>query len=233
MSRLRSVGVVGAAAVTVAGTAAACATPLAKWEMNERPNLGKTTVMINSVGNGLNGTVGSKVKTGSVQNGRVFYSFLNLTGTTQDPNRIVRVNDDRRLNPDTATFVVTLTMRTVKADGNLVQKGQATGPFFKLENHLGKTTCLFRGSGGSSGVGSVRTTTNGQWHTIRCERTATSVTMKVDGIPTGTNHNPTGSIANTSPLTIGGKANCSTVVGGPVGCDFFVGDMDRVEIDKG
>jgi hypothetical protein len=233
MPRLRSVGIIGAAAVTVAGTAAACAFPVGKWEMNEQPHPPNTgTVMINSVHNGLNGTVGSKVVTGS--GGRTYYSFPGgLESATKDTSRIVQVRNDPRLDPLNRPFVVTFTMRTSNGDGNVVQKGQATGPFFKLENHLGKTTCLFRGPAGDSGVSSVRTTTNGKWHTIRCERTATSVTMKVDGITTGISKKPTGSIHNLSPLTIGGKLNCREVPTGHVGCDYFHGDLDRVEIDAG
>jgi hypothetical protein len=68
---------------------------------------------------------------------------------------------------------------------------------------------------------------DGAWHTVRCERTGSSVVMTVDGVVTGRNRNPTGSIANTRPLAIGGKLNCDQV---NTTCDYFVGDLDYVKI---
>ena len=75
-------------------------------------------------------------------------------------------------------------MRTTQKFGNIVQKGQsgAVGGYFKFENPQGVVTCLYRGSGGSRAVSSKTPVNDGQWRTIRCERTATRVTMTVDGV---------------------------------------------------
>ena len=83
--------------------------------------------------------------------------------------------------------------------------------------------------GGSSATssGSVRVN-DGTWHTVRCERTSSSVTMWVDGAVTGRNRNPTGTIANTRPVTIAGKGNCDQVT---ITCDYFSGDIDYVKIE--
>ena len=53
--------------------------------------------------------------------------------------------------------------------------------------------------------------------------------MWVDGVITGRNSNPTGTIANTKPLSIAGKLNCDQVT---VTCDYFAGDIDHVEIQR-
>jgi hypothetical protein len=53
------------------------------------------------------------------------------------------------------------------------------------------------------------------------------VVMTVDGVVTGRNTNPTGSIANNKPLVIGGKLNCDQV---NITCDYFAGDIDYVKL---
>ena len=52
--------------------------------------------------------------------------------------------------------------------------------------------------------------------------------MWVDGAVTGRNRNPTGTIANTRPVTIAGKGNCDQVT---ITCDYFSGDIDYVRIE--
>ena len=71
---------------------------------------------------------------------------------------------------------------------------------------------------------------DGQWHTVRCERTATKVVMTIDGIKKRTGTGPTGSISNSAPLAIGGKSTCDQI---KITCDYFVGDIDFVRIEKG
>jgi hypothetical protein len=52
--------------------------------------------------------------------------------------------------------------------------------------------------------------------------------MTVDGVVTGRNRNPTGSIANARPITIARKLNCDQV---QTTCDYFAGDLDYVKIE--
>ena len=69
------------------------------------------------------------------------------------------------------------------------------------------------------------------WHTIRCDRTPTSVTMYVDGIRTGRINHTTGDINNDIPWTIGGKLNCDTAGGDTAdSCDYFPGEIDYLQL---
>jgi PKD repeat protein len=54
--------------------------------------------------------------------------------------------------------------------------------------------------------------------------------MYVDGVRRSRSTGPTGTIANTWDLTIGGKGTCDQV---KTTCDYFVGDIDYVRIEKG
>jgi Laminin G domain len=84
---------------------------------------------------------------------------------------------------------------------------------------------LFRGSAGSSttSAGSTVRVNDGNWHTVRCERTPSMVTMIIDGVVTGRNRNATGNISNTRRLTIAGKGHCDQL---EITCDYFSGDLD-------
>jgi Laminin G domain len=235
MSRLRLllvaavVGVMMIATVTTAQAAAT--TPVAVWEMNEAPG---ARVMADSSGNGITGTIGTEVITGHTVDDATGYRFTRLTPNTPPahPEHIVTVPDNANLDPGTRDFAVTIRMRTTARFGNLIQKGQsgAKGGYFKFQNPNGIVQCLFRGSTGSIAVGSGRTLNDGGWHTIRCERTATRVTMTVDGVVVARRNGTTGSISNTWPLSIGGKVNCDQI---EVTCDYFAGSIDRVQLDAG
>jgi hypothetical protein len=77
-------------------------------------------------------------------------------------------------------------------------------------------------------VSSKRSLNDGQWHVVRCERTATQVVMTVDGVVTMRVRHATGMISNNVPLTIGGKLNCDQI---SITCDYFAGDIDYVTIE--
>ena len=51
--------------------------------------------------------------------------------------------------------------------------------------------------------------------------------MIVDGKVTMTLKHATGNISNSVPLTIAGKGNCNQV---RITCDYWVGDIDYVQI---
>lgn len=216
--------------VMAAPAHAAINRPVAIWQMNE--GAGART-MVDSSGNGINGVIGTSVQTGvSTGDGGTGYRFPYAKPNTPppDPQHIVTANDNR-LNPGTGDFAVELRMRTTHSFGNVIQKGQAgsKGGYWKFQQPSGKITCLFRGSAGSSTgtSGSVRVN-DGNWHTVRCERTSSMVTMWVDGVQTSRNRNATGTIANTRPVTIAGKGNCDQVT---ITCDYFSGDIDYVKIE--
>jgi hypothetical protein len=207
--------------------------PVAIWQMNEAAG---ARTMVDSSGNGLNGTIGTHVQTGvALSGGGTGYRFPYLKPNTPpaDPQHLVTVPNSTRLNPGTGDFAVEFRMRTTHSFGNVIQKGQAgsKGGYWKFQQPSGKISCLFRGSAGSStaSAGSSVRVNDGNWHTVRCERTATMVTMKIDGVVTGRNRNATGTIANTRPVTIAGKGNCDQVT---ITCDYFSGDIDYVKIEK-
>jgi concanavalin A-like lectin/glucanase superfamily protein len=206
--------------------------PVGIWQMNE--GAGART-MVDSSGNGLNGVIGTHVQTGvALTGGGTGYRFPYLRPNTPpaDPEHLVTIPHDTRLNPGTGDFAVELRMRTTHSFGNVIQKGQAgsKGGYWKFQQPSGKISCLFRGSAGSStaSAGSTVRVNDGNWHTVRCERTASTVTMTIDGVVTGRNRNATGTIANTRPVTIAGKGNCDQV---EITCDYFSGDIDYVRIE--
>jgi Laminin G domain len=223
-----------AAALTLAAPArAAIDRPVAVWQMNEAAG---AQTMVDSSGNGINGTIGDDVLAGTALSGGgtgYRFPFVQPNQPPANPEHLVRVAHRAALNPGTRAYAVEVRMRTTQSFGNLIQKGQAgtAGGYFKLQQPNGKISCLFRGSAGSSTAssGSVRVN-DGAWHTVRCERTSSSVVMTVDGVVTGRNTNPTGSIANNKPLAIGGKLNCDQV---NTTCDYFVGDIDYVKLQTG
>jgi hypothetical protein len=231
---LAAVAVVLAGLVALAAPAhAAIDQPVATWQMDEPAG---AATMVDSSGNGIDGTIGAHVQTGvALSGGGTGYRFPFLQPNTPpaDPDHLVVVKDDARLNPGSGNFAVELRMRTTHSFGNVIQKGQAgsAGGYWKFQQPSGKITCLFRGSlGSSTGTSGTVRVNDGAWHTVRCERTSTSVVMTVDGVVTSRNHNPTGTIANTRPMTIAGKLNCDQV---NVTCDYFAGDIDYVRIQTG
>ena len=214
----------------VAPAHAAIDQPVAVWQMNESA---RSRTMSDSSGNGIKGTIGAHVVVGTaLSGGGTGYRFPYLKPNTPpaDPDHVVRVPHDSRLNPGSGNFAVELRLRTTHSFGNVMQKGQAgsAGGYWKLQQPNGKISCLFRGAVGSSTASSGTVRVNdGAWHTVRCERTSSSVIMTVDGVVTGRNFNTTGSIANTRPLSIAGKLNCDQVT---ITCDYFAGDIDYIKI---
>jgi len=219
---LAAVAVVGVPAVAAGG-------PVAVWGMNERAG---TTVMTDTSGNGLHGTVGREVVTHVSAGGAVGYRFPRLEPDTPPthPQHLVIVPDRSALDPGSRDYTVTVRLRTTHSFGNIIQKGQATvsGGNFKLQIPSGLVQCLFRGSGGSVMVTADRRINDGAWHTVACTRTSGAITLVIDGRVSARKSGRTGTIANTWPLTIGGKHKCDQI---EVGCDYFAGDIDYARID--
>jgi Laminin G domain len=236
MTTVLGVPLVGPISAHAAGTIAAATgtSVVADWEMNEPA---KATVAHDSGPNGLNAAVGNVIQTGQVDGARTFYRFPDTPPNTTPPGTPRLVTDSStQLNPGTRDFTISFTYRTTKNFGNIIQKGQhgSKDGYFKIEQPLGHLTCLFRGvlpNGQLNGVlvNSATTLDDGQWHSITCTRTANDVSMTVDGKTTH-KAGQSGNISNNVPMTIGGKTNCDQVT---VTCDFFNGDIDRVEIDAG
>jgi hypothetical protein len=216
----------------VAGTAsqaeAFAGRTVALWEMNE--SAGART-MADDSGNHETGRIGDEVGVGARVSGATAYHFGRLDPDTPPthPGHVVTVADDSDLDPGTRDYAVTLRLRTSGYFGNVVQKGQATvaGGSWKIQIPSGIVQCWFRGSSGQVLVSSPRRYNDGAWHTIRCERTSDAVTLIVDGSTVAYRSGRTGRIANSWPVSIGGKTTCDQV---NVGCDYYYGDLDWVEI---
>jgi hypothetical protein len=221
-------------AVMVGGlvfAATASAATLADWEMNEASG---ANVMVDSSGH-VNGAIGSAVKTGVNTLGATAYewAFTSPTAPPAKPERLVQANS-ATLNPGAGNYTVTIRYKTTKHFGNIVQKGQAgsAGGYFKLENPGGHLNCVFRGTSSSGSflrkaVESPAVLSNGQWHIAVCARTATAVTLTIDGSVVGTAKGSSGTISNPRPITIGGKLACDQV---KTSCDYFTGDIDYIQI---
>ena len=235
MKNRRSLAAVLAAATVVLGTAttadAAATGPVAIWQLNEPAG---ATTMIDSSGHGLHGSIGNEVVTGLSISGATGYRFSRLPPDTPPPHpqHVIKVPDNAALDPGSRDYAVTVRLRTTHKFGNIVQKGQATvaGGNFKLQIPSGKLQCMFRGSADTILVSSPRALNDGNWHTVRCTRSKNDVTLVVDGATVARRSGWTGPIANTWPLSIGGKTGCDQVA---VGCDYYAGDLDLVEIHAG
>lgn len=231
VSRILAGVAAGLLMLTAAPSAAAePMTPLAVWEMNEPPG---ARAMVDSSGNGLHGYIGTSIKTGVVVEGETAYRWPYRwpASPPAEPERLLQISDTR-LNPGTRDYAVTVQFKTVHGFGNIIQKGQsgAAGGMFKFQAPKGIVACIFRGSAGNSSVKSPQPLNDGAWHTVRCVRDERGVTMTVDGVDIRTNGQPTGNIANNATLTIGGKLYCDQV---EVTCDYFSGNIGRVQIDVG
>jgi hypothetical protein len=148
----------------------------------------------------------------------------------------VIVKNSATLNPGLADITITVHVASTTlptGDADLLRKGyQGTvGGDYKVEivNSLGvaKARCYFRGTTTSY----LKTVTvpnllNGAYHTIVCQKTATTVVMTVDGKVY--KHTTTiGSISNTSSLILGAYSS------GKTSGDWFKGSLDEVSITTG
>jgi hypothetical protein len=191
-------------------------------------------VMADGSGNGRTGSIGREVRTGVRVDGAKGYRFDRLEPDTPPthPQHLVTVPDSSALDPGDRDYAITVRLRTTGKFGNIIQKGQsnATGGNVKLQIPNGVLQCLYRGSVTTLLVSSQRRLNDGRWHTVRCERTGSGVTLTVDGRVEARRSGRTGRIANSWPVAIGGKTACDQV---KVGCDYYAGDLDWVRVEAG
>jgi hypothetical protein len=209
------------------GVASAVGATVADWEMNEGPG---ATTMHDSGSFNLSGSIGSTVETGVVKSGATGYRWRGPDPGSYHPERLVTVNSSR-LNPGTDDFAVTIRLFTGAGDQNIVQKGQAhtAGGMFKIDMVKGHVICMYKGSQGRAAVRSTQTVWDHVWHTVRCERRATRVTLTIDGGTPRSNTGATGKIANSWALSIGGKLHCDPP---DVQCDYYIGLLDRAVVER-
>ena len=142
------------------------------------------------------------------------------------------------LNPGTAPIQFTVHIRCTvtppsksTADYDVLRKGTSSdsAQFYKVEIRPdNRAVCRFVGSKTTKSgilIHTGPTLNDGRWHTITCAKTATSISLVVDG-KTFTKSGTVGSISNNGPLTLGAKPGKSF-------SDFYNGDLDEVSVSIG
>jgi hypothetical protein len=196
----------------------------ADWQMNEETSA--SPQMLDSSGNNNNGTPTDVVRTGSA------YVF---NGSTS----YVAVPDADSLDPQAKDIKLTARIRVngqaLDDDSyDIVRKGLSGSPGgdYKMEIKraadptVGKLHCLFKGDGGTVDKVARRDIVDGNWHTLECIKTSTSVVARVDGKSGSTKAGSAGSISNGSAVMVGAKT------ADPLD-DVFDGSMDFVSIEIG
>jgi hypothetical protein len=202
------------------------------YHMDERAG---ATVMKDDGGKHVDGTIGADVTAGVRVQGEMGYRFppVDPTSTSTHPGHLATIPDRPEVDPGDRSYSVEIRYRTRQANGaNLVQKGQAHSPGgqFKIQVPEGNPQCYFKGDRGKVGATSPEKINDGAWHVLRCVRTASSVSLYVDGELRKSHQGSVGTIDNALPMTIGGKPDCDMV---HVECDYFGGTIDYLEITKG
>ncbi len=208
----------------LAAPAYAAPTPVAVWAMNETSGTVMTdgsghanTGALKNIALGVPGTVGTG------------YGF---NGTS---SRVI-VKNSATLNPGLADITITVHVASTTlpvGDADLLRKGyqKTVGGDYKVEianvGGVAKARCYFRGTTASyQRTVAVANLLNGAYHTITCQKTASSVVMTVDGKVF--RHTTTiGSISNTSSLILGAYSS------GKTSGDWFKGSLDEVSISTG
>src|SRR5215208_1245457 len=191
----------------------------ADWQMDETSGQ-----MIDSSGNNNNGTPKDVVRTGSayVFNGSTSYVAVPDAGSLDPQGKDIKLTARIRVNG-----------QALDDDSyDIVRKGLAGRPggAYKMEIKrapdptVGKLHCLFKGDGGTVDKVARRDIVDGNWHTLECIKTSTSVMARVDGKSGSTKAGSAGSIANGSAVMVGAKT------ADPLD-DVFDGSMDFVGID--
>jgi hypothetical protein len=195
----------------------------ADWQMNETSGQ-----MIDSSGNGHNGDPTDVRRTGSK------YVFNGSTSYVAVPDVLDGLDPAEK----DITLRARIRVTDVPMDDDsydIVRKGLSGRPGgdYKMEIKssrsdptVGKLNCLFQGSGGTVNKVSRRDIVDGEWHTLECIKTSTSVVAKVDGRRGSTKAGSAGSISNPTNVLVGAK----TAV--PLD-DTFDGKMDFVSIEIG
>ena len=212
----------GSATATSTPTAVVAAAPanpaglVALWHMDETSG----TVMHDSAGT-HNGTT-QNVQVG--QAGGFSGLAYGFTGSSQ-----VLVPNAADLNAGAARLTVTIHLKATAVpatpDWDLIRKGVFTsaGGEFKVEYQpSGQATCGFNTSTNYAELTAGPALNNGQWHTIQCVKTSTSIQLVVDG-QTFTKAASLGTISNTVQVAVGAHP----------GAEFFRGSLDEASIQVG
>jgi hypothetical protein len=220
--RARVLVLTAAAMALIAPAAAPAATTVSFWHMDETSG----STMVDSA-SGLNGTL-SNVGLGVPA---VFSPGYSFNGSSS----IATVPHNPYLNvPANTTFTVTSHVRfpavpsASVVDFDLIRKGlsSTSGGHWKMEIFTnGKAYCLFDGSNASRTINQGPNLADNRWHTIKCIKRPSSLSLVVDGV-SYTSNVVIGAINNTSRVAVGAKY-------GGGGGDWYKGIMDEVSVVLG
>ena len=186
----------------------------ADWEMNEMGSPPLT--MVDSGGGGHDGQpMGGVVGDGST------YTF--------DGTGVVVVSDPggTTLSPGSQDITITASLSFSNRPGHdydIVRKKPAgvKGMQYRMEiMSTGKPKCFFTGESGNAAITAKQVLSDGQFHTITCTKTSSTIGITVDA-KAKTKNVVIGSIVNGTDISIGAKL--------PSG-DDFVGSMDYVRLN--
>ena len=155
--------------------------------------------------------------------------FLGTAFGFNGTSSYVSVPSASDLNPGSSDITITIHLKTTSApttaDWDLIRKGKSTtiGGQFKMEfQPSGQASCGFKGSVDHSELIAGPALNDGEWHTVQCVKTTSSIKVVVDG-QTFSKAANLGSIANTAPVVIGAHP----------GSEFFNGSLDEASIQIG
>jgi hypothetical protein len=207
--------VTAAVAFSLSGIGTAHAATTLDWDFSGAPS---------------NARVGSHVTiSGGVAK---FPTHLPREGADEDLEHLITTPDRDAVDPGAGPFTIETRFRTPNSFGNLLQKGQATSPGGQVKIQLpgGKLSCMFKTPSGTATAATPKGMVNdNQWHTVRCTKTSSSVTLVVDG-QTYRANKPTGVLNNNKLWSLGGKPVCDGV---NITCDYFGGEVDYLRLIKG
>jgi hypothetical protein len=149
------------------------------------------------------------------------YSF---NGTSQ----VVTPNSPS-LNPGTADITLAAHVNTsvlpgAVGDYDIIRK-KKSAQIYKMEIiKTGQGYCQFKGTVANGVVKGGPNVVDGRWHAIVCAKTATQISLTVDGVTVAKKVVTVGSISNTIGVYLGRK---------PDGTDAYTGLMDEVSITIG
>lgn len=214
LHRLLPLAAAGTAVAAFAAPVNAAGTLVADWEMNETSG----TTMVDSAGN----------NTGTLQNITPNGSYYAFNGV----DSLATATQNFAIGSANITFTARLRFGQVPSStvGDYdVVRGAPTGRW-KMEivrrnsGTQAKANCHFAGTRTGTNLARGPSLADGKWHTVTCTKTATTVSLTVDGT-TYTTSVSVGDINTTGKqIALGGQAT---------GADQYMGDLDYVQVKVG
>lgn len=198
-------------------------TTVALWNMGETSG----STMVDSSGNGNDGSISSKVDLGQSGKSGKAYGFNGDGGLVTVPN------SSSLSSSGSGSFSVSLYFKSSTkpsssvGDYDLIRKGLGTtsGGDWKIEVlRSGVVFCHFRGSSRAVDVTGSKNVVDGSFHKLTCKVSSSGTELLIDGTSQKKSSKKPGDIENSSSLTIGSKNSHD---------DQTTGVLDSVSITKG